>query len=74
MGGRLKESQKKESLRKAVRNIIVGIAFVSGATTVQFSRKVQGLAEFDYAFGIVVGAIVYVLLKKVTGYKGKREL
>ncbi|MDA2915733.1 hypothetical protein MYX64_02655 [Nitrospinae bacterium AH_259_B05_G02_I21] len=74
MGGRLKESQKKESLRKAVRNIIVGIAFMSGATTVLLSRKVQGLGEFDYAFGIVVGAIVYVLLKKVTGYKGKREL
>jgi cytosine/uracil/thiamine/allantoin permease len=74
MSGRLKESQKKESLRKAVRNIILGIAFLSGATTVLFSRKVQGLEEFDYAFGIVVGAIVYVLLKKVTGYKGKQEL
>ncbi len=74
MSGRLKESQKKESLRKAVRNIIVGIAFLSGATTVLLSRKVQGLAECDYAFGIVVGAIVYVLLKKVTGYKGKHEL
>ncbi|MEE8209675.1 MAG: hypothetical protein V3R38_02880, partial [bacterium] len=67
MSGRLKESQKKESLRKAVRNIIVGIAFLSGATTVLLSRKVQGLGEFDYAFGIVVGFIVYVLLKRVTG-------
>lgn len=71
--GRLDERHKKESLRKAVRNIILGFAFVSGATTVLLARKVHGLKEFDYAFGIVVGAIVYVLLKKITGHKGQYE-
>lgn len=74
MSNRLTKSQKRESLRKAVRNIVLGVAFLSGATTVLLARKVQGLEEFDYAFGILVGAIVYVFLKKVTGHKGKHEV
>lgn len=69
-----KERQhKKENLRKAVRNIILGAAFVSGAAVVLLAKRIPSLSEFNYAFGIVVGAIVYVTLKKVTGYKGKYD-
>jgi cytosine/uracil/thiamine/allantoin permease len=70
---REKEFQKKENIRKAVRSLIFGFAFLSGATVVFLSRRVPGLEDFDYAFGIVAGAIVYVVLKRVTGYKGKYE-
>lgn len=63
----------KESLRKAVRNIIFGSALVGGAAVALLVRRVQGLEDFDYAFGIVVGAIIYVLLKKITGYKGRYD-
>jgi cytosine/uracil/thiamine/allantoin permease len=69
----LDERAKKESLRKAVRSLIFGVALISGATTVLLVRKVQGLEDFDYAFGIIVGFIAYVFFKKVTGYKGKYD-
>jgi len=71
--GRFDErKRKKESLRKAYRNLVFGFSFVGGATTVLLTRKVQGLEDFDYAFGIVVGAIIYVFLKKVAGQKGEQ--
>jgi len=65
--GKLDErKRKKETLRKAYRNLVFGC----GATTVLLTRKVQGLEDFDYAFGIVVGAIIYVFLKKFAAQKG----
>ena len=68
--GRFDErKRKKESLRKAYRNLVVGFSFVGGSTTVMLTRKVQGLEDFDYAFGIMVGAIIYVFLKKFVGQK-----
>lgn len=70
---RKEEFQKKENIRKAVRSLIIGFAFLSGATVVLLARRVPSLEDFDYAFGILVGAIVYVFMKKVTGYKGKYE-
>ncbi len=70
--GRFDErKRKKESLRKAYRNLVFGFSFVGGATTVLLTRKVQGLEDFDYAFGIVVGAIIYVFLKKFAAQKGE---
>lgn len=68
-----KEHHKKENIRKAVRNLIIGFSFLSGAAAVLLTRRISGMEEFDYAFGIVFGAIVYVVLKRVTGYKGKYE-
>ncbi len=70
---RQEEHQKRENIRKAVRNLIIGFSIVSGAAVVLLTRRVSGLADFDYAFGIIVGAIVYVFLKRATGYKGKYE-
>ena len=68
--GRFDErKRKKESLRKAYRNLVFGFSFVGGSTTVMLTRKVQGLEDFDYAFGIMVGAIIYVFLKKFVGQK-----
>ncbi|MCH6567558.1 MAG: hypothetical protein IH801_04230 [Nitrospinae bacterium] len=69
--GKLDErKRKKETLRKAYRNLVFGFSFIGGATTVLLTRKVQGLEDFDYAFGIVVGAIIYVFLKKFAAQKG----
>ncbi|MFQ6671698.1 MAG: hypothetical protein ACE5KY_00205 [Candidatus Tectimicrobiota bacterium] len=66
--------KRKESLRKAVRSLIVGFAFVSGATTALLLRKVQDLEEFRWIFGLLVGVIIYAILKRVTGYERKYEL
>jgi cytosine/uracil/thiamine/allantoin permease len=73
MNRRSEEYSKKENIRKAVRNLILGFSFLSGGAAVFMARRISGLEEFDYAFGIVIGAIVYVVLKRVTGYKGKHE-
>ncbi|MEE9519474.1 MAG: hypothetical protein V3V93_04330 [bacterium] len=70
MGRSDERKRKKETLRKAYRNLVFGFSFLGGATTVLLTRKVQGLEDFDYAFGIVVGAIIYVFLKKVAAQKG----
>lgn len=69
----IEKERKKENLRKAVRNLIIGFSFLSGAAVVLIAKRYPSLSEFNYAFGIVVGAIVYVSLKKITGYKGKYE-
>ncbi len=69
MGRSDERKRKKETLRKAYRNLVFGFSFLGGATTVLLTRKVQGLEDFDYAFGIVVGAIIYVFLKKVAAQK-----
>ena len=69
MGRSDERKRKKETLRKAYRNLVFGFSFLGGATTVVLTRKVQGLEDFDYAFGIVVGAIIYVFLKKVAAQK-----
>ncbi len=71
MGRSDERKRKKETLRKAYRNLVFGFSFIGGATTVLLTRKVQGLEDFDYAFGIVVGAIIYVFLKKVAAQKGE---
>ncbi len=71
MGRSDERKRKKETLRKAYRNLVVGFSFIGGATTVLLTRKVQGLEDFDYAFGIVVGAIIYVFLKKFAAQKGE---
>ncbi len=71
MGRSDERKRKKETLRKAYRNLVFGFSFLGGATTVLLTRKVQGLEDFDYAFGIVVGAIIYVFLKKVAAQKGE---
>ncbi len=70
MGRSDERKRRKETLRKAYRNLVFGFSFLGGATTVLLTRKVQGLEDFDYAFGIVVGAIIYVFLKKVAAQKG----
>jgi len=70
MGQFDERKRRKETLRKAYRNLVFGFSFLGGATTVLLTRKVQGLEDFDYAFGIVVGAIIYVFLKKVAAQKG----
>jgi len=71
MGRYDERKRRKETLRKAYRNLVFGFSFLGGATTVLLTRKVQGLEDFDYAFGIVVGAIIYVFLKKVADQKGE---